>query len=208
MTPVFSHSVVHASVRQNFVMRPLGGALLVAVALGAAACSGTESQSEKVAVMRQESSAQALFEKGRATAAVGDLTRAEQYFVAALKAGGSEQKIIKPLLLVCITDQRFPVALEYAEQYLYRHPNDVDVLFVAASIHAALGEPGRARELLEVVVREQPESAEVHYALATVLREPGGSPSQANQHDLEYLRLDPKGAHAEQARARLTQGAP
>jgi Flp pilus assembly protein TadD len=182
-------------------------ALVVAAVLGLAACAGTESESRRVAVVREESSAKILFEKGRAAAAVGDLTRAEQYFVASLKAGGNDKQIIRPLLLVCITDQRLPVALDYAEQYLYRHPKDVDVLFVTASIHAGLGNSERARELFEVVARARPESAEAHYALATVLREQGGS-SQADRHDLEYLRLDPNGRYAEQARARLTEGAP
>jgi Flp pilus assembly protein TadD len=181
--------------------------LFLCAALGLSACAGTESEGRNVEVVRQESSAKVLFEKGRTAAAIGDLTRAEQYFVASLKAGGKEKQIIKPLLLVCISDQRLPVALDYAEQYLYRHPKDVDVLFVAASIHAALGNAGRALELFEVVSRERPDSAEAHYALATVLRQQGGS-SQADRHDLEYLRLEPNGKYAEQARARLTQGAP
>jgi tetratricopeptide (TPR) repeat protein len=182
-------------------------ALFFAAALGLSACAGTESESRKVEVVRQESTAKVLFEKGRVAAAVGDLTRAEQYFVASLKAGGNDKQIIRPLLLVCITDQRLPVALDYAEQYLYRHPKDVDVLFVTASIHAGLGNRERARELFEVVARARPESAEAHYALATVLREQGGA-LQADRHDLEYLRLDPNGRYAEQARARITEGAP
>ena len=146
-----------------------------------------------------------MFEKGRAAAVIGDLTRVEQYFVAAIKGGADDRKVIQPLLRVCIADQRFPAALEYAEQYLYRHPNDVDVRFVAASIHAVLGQPDEARALLESVVQSRPESAEVHYALATVLRQ-GGHTAEANRHDIEYLRLDPRGAYAEQARARLSQG--
>jgi tetratricopeptide (TPR) repeat protein len=190
--------------RLTCALRP--SALLFVAVLGLPACAGVESEGRKVEVVRQESTAKVLFEKGRTAAAIGDLTRAEQYFVASLKAGGKEKQIIRPLLLVCISDQRLPVALDYAEQYLYRHPNDVDVLFVAASIHAALGNAQRAREILEVVARERPESAEVHYALATVLREQGGW-SQADRHDLEYLKLEPNGRYAEQARARLTQEA-
>jgi tetratricopeptide (TPR) repeat protein len=206
MTRRLEKACAFASVRLHFVARPANRVLLFAAMLGGSACAGAESESRKVAVVREESSANALFEKGRASAAVGDLTRAEQYFVASLKAGGNDKQIIRPLLLVCITDQRLPVALDYAEQYLYRHPKDLEVLFVTASIHAGLGDVRRARELFEVVARERPRSAEVHYALATVLREEGGS-SQADRHDLEYLRLDPNGKYAEQARARLTEGA-
>jgi tetratricopeptide (TPR) repeat protein len=172
---------------------------------GATACGGTSRAQEEAQAIKQESSAKTLFEKGRVAAAIGDLTRAEQYFVAAIKAGADERKVIHPLLVACITDQRFPAALEYAEQYLYRYPNDLNVRFVAGSIHAVLGQPERARELLESVARGRPESPEVHYALATVLRQ-GGHTSQADRHDIEYLRLDPRGEHAAQARARLTQG--
>jgi tetratricopeptide (TPR) repeat protein len=206
MTRRLESASAFGSVRPHVVGSPASRALLFAAMLGVSACAGTESESRKVAVVRQESSAKVLFEKGRASAAVGDLTRAEQYFVASLKAGGNDKQIIKPLLIVCITDQRLPVALDYAEQYLYRHPKDLEVLFVTASIHAGLGNVKRARELFEVVARERPQSAEAHYALATVLREEGGW-SRADRHDLEYLRLDPNGKYAEQARARLTEGA-
>jgi len=193
--------------RRTAAFRVRGG-LFVAAAIGVSACGAGSQPATEAEVVREESSAKSFYEKGRAAAAIGDLTRAEQYFVAALKAGGNDKQIIKPLLQVCIADQRFPVALEYAEQYLYRHPNDVDVLFVAGSIHAALGEAARARELFEKVLQQRPNSAEAHYALATVLRQPGGSASQADRHDLEYLRLDPRGVYAEQARARITQRTP
>jgi len=181
--------------------------VVLATCMGSAlACGGMSREQEEVQAIKQESSADILFEKGRVAAAIGDLTRAEQYLVAAMKAGADERKVIQPLLVACITDQRFPAALDYAEQYLYRHPNDLDVRFVAGTLHAVLGEPQKARELLETVTRSRPESAEAHYALATVLRQ-GGDASQADRHDIEYLRLDPEGAHAAQARARLTQGA-
>jgi tetratricopeptide (TPR) repeat protein len=167
----------------------------------------TKAQREQRA-LEQEASADELFKKGQAAGTIGDLTRAEQYFVAARKAGGDERKIIQRLLVVCIADQRYPVALEYAEQYLHRHPGDVDVQFAAASIYAALGDTTRARRLLERVVRSRPDWSEAHYALATVLREEGAAPGLADVHDLEYLRLTPKGPLAERARARLSKAAP
>jgi tetratricopeptide (TPR) repeat protein len=191
---------------RSFLARALLRATLAASIAGATACAGTSREQEEVQALKQESSAEILFEKGRVAAAIGDLTRAEQYLVSAIKAGADERKVIQPLLVACITDQRFPAALEYAEQYLYRHPNDLDVRFVAGSIHAVLGEPEKARVLLESVTRGRPESAEAHYALATVLRQ-GGDAAEADRHDIEYLRLNPEGAHAAQARARLTQGA-
>lgn len=155
--------------------------------------------------LARDSSAKQLIENGDASASVGDMTRAEQYYVAALKAGGNERDLVQRLLVVCATDQRYPVAAEYAEQYLHRHPLDVDLKFAAGSIHAALGDAERARELFEAVVRERPQWPEAHYALASLLRAQSEPLALADQHDLEYLRLSPHGALAETARARLSR---
>lgn len=180
------------------------GALLVLLLGSACGSAATERQRNEKALA--EDSASMLFKKGQVAASIGDMTRAEQYLVAALKAGGAEKPITEKLIVVCSADQRYPAALEYAEQYLYRHPRDVEVTFAAASIYAALGQMERARTLLEQVVGVRPEWSEPHYVLATVLREHGESLSAAERHDLEYLRLDPDGRFAERARARLSRG--
>ncbi|HVW29689.1 MAG TPA: hypothetical protein VHC69_30205 [Polyangiaceae bacterium] len=159
------------------------------------------------AMQKTEESADELTKKGEAAAAAGDMTRAEQYLVAALRAGGQEKLLVQRLLFVCIADQRYPVALEYAEQYLHRHPLDTDLQFAAASLHAAIGDDSGAEERLWIVVRARPSWAEAHYALATVLREEGVTGS-ADEHDLAYLRLNPNGPLAETARARVSRGAP
>ena len=187
---------------------PLLPLLLTALMLSACAGSGEQSRAGKA--LQREASAQELYDRGRASASIGDLTRAEQYFVASLKAGGDERKIIQNLLVVCVTDQRYPVALEYAEQYLYRHPNDADVQFATATIHAALGDGARARMLLERVLQQRPDWSEAHYTLATILREDGAASAiaLAERHDLEYLRLEPRGPLAERARSRLSKALP
>ena len=131
------------------------------------------------------------------------MTRAEQYYISALRAGGPEKMIIERLLFVCAADQRFPVALDYAEHYLHKHPTDEEILFASASLHAAVGDNPGAHTRLQAVLRARPDWAEAHYALATVLREEGGSKNLADEHDLAYLRLNPNGKFAETARARL-----
>lgn len=166
------------------------------------------SKAEQHAQVRHESSATELAKIGDAAAAVGDMTRAEQYYVASLKAGGDERRLVRRLLRVCAADRRYPVALDYAEQYLRHHPNDTEVMFVAASLYAASGERDPARSMLEAVLRKEPTWADAHYVLATVLREPGGDPGLADEHDLEYLRLSPDGPLAENARARLRRATP
>lgn len=177
-------------------------ALLFACAL-CGACGGAAAAQRERDAVAQEASAPELQRRGEASARAGDLTRAEQYFVAALKGGGDEKKITERLLAVCVGDQRYPVAIEYAEQYLYRHPRDADVEFAAGSLHAALGNVARARTLLEDVVGQRPDWPEAHYALATVLRDQGEAIELAERHDLTYLRLSPQGTFSETVKARL-----
>lgn len=194
----------------NAAMRALLRLTVIAflVAAPLPGCGPAVTQTGEQQPPAQENSAEDLLRKGQASARIGDMTRAEQYFVLALKAGGDERKILSYLLKVCVADQRYPVALEYAEQYLRKNPRDLDVQFAAASIHAALGDAARARSMLEQVVRDDPERSEAHYALATLLRSEGQALQLADIHDLEYLRLNPNGPLAERARARLSKATP
>jgi tetratricopeptide (TPR) repeat protein len=166
-------------------------------------CRGAGTAETPKTTLQRDAAAEELFRRGTVSAEIGDLTRAEQYFVASLRAGADERRIVEQLLRVCTADQRYPAALEYAEQYLNRHPHDTDVKFAAASVYAAQGDGPRARSLLEAVVRSRPNWPEPHFTLATVLRDGGASPDLADVHDLEYLRIDPNGPLAERARARL-----
>jgi tetratricopeptide (TPR) repeat protein len=177
----------------------------LAVAASLAAQVGCASSLEKQRELRQkEESADELYKKGKAAAAAGDMTRAEQYLVSALRAGGPEKRLVQSLLFVCVADQRYPVALEHAEHYLHRHPQDTEVQFAAASLHAAIGDFQGAQQRLQTIVQAQPNWAEAHYALATVLREEGDQLSLADEQDLAYLRLNPTGPYAETARSRLS----
>jgi tetratricopeptide (TPR) repeat protein len=174
-----------------------------------AGCATTEqARNREEAQLKQESAPAELLAKGDAAARVGDMTRAEQYFVAALKSGGNEKDIVQRLLVACVADQRYPAALEYADNYLRRHPEDAEVRFASASIYAAIGDAARAETELLRVLAEKPAWAEVHYAIATVLREKGSSPLEADRHYREYLRLSPTGTYAEAARGYLLKTVP
>ena len=173
-------------------------------ASSACASAGDERRAEAEAVQKESTVAE-LLRKAEASVSVGDTTRAEEYYASALKVGADPHLVVSKLLVVCVADQRFPAAIEYAEQYLYRRPNDWEIAFAAASLHAAVGEVPRARELLEQVLRQKPELAEAHYTLASVLRSEGDEPELADQHDLAYLKLNPSGPFAETARARLSR---
>jgi predicted Zn-dependent protease len=179
---------------------------LFAASFGATACGA--SAVEQRNAMKKEASATELQRKGEVCAKLGDLTRAEQYLVASLRAGGDEKKLTERLLVVCVTDQRYPAALEYAERYLYRHPEDEDLMFAAATLHVALGDSSRARTLLERVLRARPSWPEAHYALASVLREQGEPGAVADAHDLAYLKGRPNGSLSAAARARIAEKMP
>lgn len=185
------------------------GALLVTSAclVGCGASRGEEARAN-VEAFEHDQRPVRLLELGKAFAARGDLTRAEQYFAAALEAGADSQKVIPLLLKVCVRDGRYRAALEHGEGHLRKHPKDSATRFVVASIHAGIGESDPARRHLERVIDERPAEAEAHFALAVLLRESFKDPVTADLHFREYLRLAPRGGHAEEAEAGLLRSVP
>jgi tetratricopeptide (TPR) repeat protein len=181
-------------------------ALAIALSIaGAAGCAKSPQQRAQhdLEVVRDETRPDRLQARGEAAAMAGDLTRAEQYFVAAIKSGGDEGILTKRLLVVCITDGRYPAAASYGEDYLRRHPGDTDVRYAISTVYIGLGDLPRARQGLERVVFERPDIADAHYALASVLRDEGAPLLDADAQFREYIRLSPNGEYAEAARASL-----
>jgi Tfp pilus assembly protein PilF len=167
---------------------------------------GAEVQ-QNVRTFKAEQRADRLVAAGKAFASVGDLTRAEQYFAAAIEAGGDEGALLPMLLSVCVQDGRYRVAITYAEAYVRRHPDDVRVRFVLGTMYQGIGENVRAKEELERVVDARPKEPQAHFALAVLMRD-GGDRASADKHFREYLRLAPQGAHAAEARASLLTEVP
>jgi Flp pilus assembly protein TadD len=155
--------------------------------------------------MRKGEQPQKLIDEGRAFAAVGDTTRAEQYFAAAMSHGADEAVVVPLLIKVCVRDGRYELAIDYAQHYTQKHPTDARVRYLLGTLYAAIGDGSRARSELEFVVTAKPDDAEPHWALAKVLQDQGKDPTLADGQFREYLRLAPTGAHAEEARASLTK---
>ncbi len=185
-------------------------AVVLALALSAFACAKSPGDrvQENVRTFQSEQRPERLIASARAFARVGDLTRAEQYYAAAIETGGDEAKIIPELLKVCVQDGRYRVAITYAENYTRRHPNDVSARFVLGTLYAAVGEVPEARAELERVIVLRPSEPQVHFALAILMRDGQKDRVEAEKHFREYLRLAPQGAHAEEARASLLQTVP
>lgn len=169
-------------------------------------CAATTAQSLRAdaEVVRKESTPDVLLRKGDAFAAVGDSTRAEQYFAAALAAGGDARILVRRLVRVCVSDQRYRAALAYAEDYLRHSPHDYDVRFARATLAAGVGEIEVARDDLNLIVKAMPNNPDVHFALAVLLRDEFGDLPQARAHFLAYTRLAPRGPNSEQARASIS----
>ena len=184
-------------------------AFVVGMAFGSMGCAPTTQTSLErgVETMRVEGQPDQLAARGDAFAAAGDMTRAEQYFAGALKNGGDAPKLVRRLVAVCASDGRYPVALEYADDYLRNHPRDVDVRFVAATLRLATGDEAKAREELAAVIGAKPGFADAHYTLA-MLEKSNGDPIAADKEFRAYLAVAPTGPHREVAQENLLRAVP
>jgi uncharacterized protein HemY len=181
------------------------------VAVLAAAC-GPSTPSDRaqanMATLSAETTADKLLARGRAFAAVGDATRAEEYLTAALDQGADPHIALPLLMTVCVQTQRYRSAIQHAEDHLRRHPDDYRTRFVLGTLYAAVGDNKEAHESLEEGLRVHPDDATAHYALAVLARDAESDPVLADQHFREYLRLEPHGPHAEEARDGLLKRMP
>lgn len=182
----------------------------VAFALGVAffvGCSPAASSSpDKTTVLntfQKEQAPDKLLAEGKALAALGDSVRAEQYLAAALAGGGNDKEIVPILVQVCVNDGRLRSAIEYAEPYVQRHPDDTRARYLLGTLYGGIGAFDRARTEYEAVIAAKPDVPEPHWALALLLRDDVNDPTNATVQFREYLRLAPTGPHADEARASI-----
>jgi len=173
----------------------------------ASGCAGAPEQrlQADVHTFQNEQAPAKLTARGRAFAAIGDTTRAREYFDAALEAGGDERELTPLLLGVCVRDGRYRLAIDYAERYVRKHPRDERMRLVLGTLRAGVGEPLAAEVELTKVVEASPENPDAHYALAVLLRDQRDDPLGADRHFRAYLKLQPEGAHSEEAKSSLLQ---
>lgn len=177
--------------------------ILVALFASVVGCAPSQPKlAHDVDAMKRESSPNALTARGEAFASVGDMTRAEQYFAAALREGGDPERLTRKLVAVCVADGRYPSALEHANEYLRKHPGGTDVRFAAATLKRALGDQEGAKSELTRVLRVTPEFADAHYALAQIEHDEGNVMG-ADAEFRAYLQIAPGGDHADEARSNL-----
>jgi tetratricopeptide (TPR) repeat protein len=179
-------------------------AALALLCFGCASAPAQRLQAD-VHTFQDEQAPAKLTARGRAFAAMGDTTRAREYFDAALEAGGDERELAPLLLTVCVRDGRYRLAIEYAEQYLRKHPRDERMRFVLGTLRAGVGEPLAAEAAFVRVIQQNPEQPDAQYALAVLLRDQRGDLLGADRHFRAYLKLAPEGEHSEEAKSSLVQ---
>lgn len=142
-----------------------------------------------------------LYRSGMELLQAGDLTRAEQYLAAALRAGHEPRATIKGLMATCIAAGRLRSALGYAEPFLADHPDQAALRMLVASLHYGLGNYARSEHVLLALFSAPQVPAEAHYMMALLLTSQGARQPAVNSHLLRYLELAPAGPHAGEARA-------
>jgi TolA-binding protein len=172
--------------------------------IGCGPATNAEKAQADMATMHKEQTSDKLLDRGRGFAAIGDTTRAEEY----LEAGADPKETLPILLQVCVQTGRYRSAIQHAENHLRRHPDDVRTRFVLGTLQAAVGDAKEAHATLKVVVGRRPNDSKAHYALAVLARDGENDVVTADQHFREYLRIEPNGDHAEEARASLLQKVP
>jgi tetratricopeptide (TPR) repeat protein len=183
-------------------------ARVLARALGCARTATAETPSADESAAESARAGALFMERAQSAYARNDYTRAEQYLNLAKESGRDEAEITPLLIDVCVKDQRYRAALQYAQEYLRRHPRAYRLRFVEATLLGALGEAAKAREELQKVLNAEPKHADAHYSLAVLLRDDLGNHLEADAHFRDYLRLEPGGVHAEEASQSLLEVVP
>lgn len=186
----------------------LAGLFLAACISAACARTPGAEMERRVEIAERESEPVRLLARAQAFARIGDYTRAEQYIDAARLSGAEADDVLPLLLEVCIKDRRYRSAVQHTQDYLRKRPSAYRVRFMLATLYVGLAEADSARRELERVLREAPDHAAAHYMLALVLRDDLGHLGEADLHFREYLRLEPRGNHAEEAESALLRRLP
>jgi predicted Zn-dependent protease len=172
------------------------------------ACAARVREPEVGSRAEAEQHISGLMQRARQFADAADYTRAEQYLNLATKHGGDPMQVMPLLIDVCVRDQRYRAALQYAQEHLRQHPRSYPLRYIEATLLRALGDVAHSRQELERVLDASPEYADAHYSLALLLRDELGSYLEADRHFREYLRLAPRGQHAEEVGESLLEVMP
>ena len=172
------------------------------LAFGCGATANTSAQNANTAPLRN---ATLLVRQAEAFAANGDFSRAQQYFAAAIAAGGKSSAILPQLLKACIAAGDLRLATEYAENELARSPDDAHLRFLVGALEAQIGNRSVARKHLVQAAKELEKDPNVQFSVATFFRDDVQDRIEADPYFRTYLALAPLGEHAPEARGSLME---
>lgn len=169
------------------------------------ACAHHAPPAERAADSLDPRPGAAAFAHARTRLLAGDTLRAEQYALLALREGYPEEQVIVPLVQACLASSRLRAALVYAEPFLRRHPEHVQLRYLVAAVHLGLGHAGAAERELQRVSTRQPALPEAYYLGGVIARDAFGDLAQARARFERYLALAPTGVHAPELLAWLSE---
>ncbi len=193
------------------MMRGIG--LACACVLAGAGCAPTPAMRMRgdMQTVANERTPDKLIATARAMALLGDSVRAEQYLLAAMESAdddATERRVMPLLLATYVRDKQYRAAIDCAENTLRKHPDDDRLRFLLGALYQGVGQDASAIEQFGRVVVARPGDAEAHFALGVLLREESRNLDAAQAQFREYLRLEPGGRHADEARESLLEATP
>ncbi len=133
------------------------------------------------------SNAPELLQQARELSNRGESHRAEQYYLAALDAGGSVEEIYPELIEVCIRGGRLGRAAVHVEARMRQVPHDLRLVRLAISLREALRHRVEARELAARLAASESKSHAEELFLGGYY-ERWGEPERALLHYRAYLK--------------------
>jgi tetratricopeptide (TPR) repeat protein len=101
--------------------------------------------------------------------------------------------------------KHYRLAAETAEAAMARNPRNARLRFLAGTLHAAIGDVARARELMETAAQDLTADPNVSFAVGVFFRDDALDRGKADEYFRAYLRLAPNGAHRDEATASLLE---
>lgn len=166
-------------------------------------CASASSPAQTPRTVRTPESSMELLAAGKRAMGHGDDVRAEHYLTLAMGDEHTSREALQLLMETCIRAARYSAALGHAKRYLHRHAEDVDLRYLVATLHDALGQPRLARQELTRVLTVEPSHGDAHYLAAHIFHQAGNEPIRARFHGERYLEVEPGGEHAPEITAML-----